>query len=147
MLNCEYNITCRQHKERIGQQNRRNGQHKERLLNYILTEQQRDQKSRIVKLVRWLVLWARSTTKDYIRTEHKLHSISKLFISQFIIPQVIFFFLAYLYSADTQHGNLPPAGWPILFCRPTQEPGVSHSQHRRNQERFWKKMQVNGPEG
>ena len=31
------------------------------------------------------------------------------------------FFLAYLYSAGTQHGNLHPAGWPILFCRPTQE--------------------------
>ena len=38
--------------------------------------------------------------------------------------------LAYLYSADTQHRNLHPAGWPILFCRPTQEPCVSHSQHR-----------------
>ena len=31
------------------------------------------------------------------------------------------FFLAYLYSAGTQHGNLHPAGWPILFCGPTQE--------------------------
>ena len=29
-------------------------------------------------------------------------------------------FLAYLYSAGTQHGNLHPAGWPILFCGPTQ---------------------------
>ena len=28
--------------------------------------------------------------KDYIRAEHKLHSISKLFISQVIIPQVMF---------------------------------------------------------
>ena len=26
------------------------------------------------------------------------------------------FFLAYLYSAGTQHGNLHPAGGPILFC-------------------------------
>ena len=43
-------------------------------------------------------------------------------------------FLAYLYSADTQHGNLPLAGWPILFCRPTQEPCVSHSQHRKTPE-------------
>ena len=46
--------------------------------------------------------------------------------------------LAYLYSVGTQHGNLIPAGWPILFCRPTQEPCGSHSQHRKNQERFWK---------
>ena len=34
------------------------------------------------------VLWAQSTTKDYIRAEHKLHSITKLFNSQVIIPQV-----------------------------------------------------------
>ena len=38
-----------------------------------------------------LVLGVRSTTKDYIRTEHKLHSISKLLISQVTIPQVMFF--------------------------------------------------------
>ena len=31
------------------------------------------------------------------------------------------FFLAYLYSAGTQHGNLHQAGWPILLCGPTQE--------------------------
>ena len=47
-------------------------------------------------------------------------------------------FWAYLYSTGTQHGNLHPAGWPILFCRPTQEPCVSHSQHRRNWE-IWGK--------
>ena len=45
------------------------------------------------------------------------------------------FFLAYLYSAGTQHGNLPPAGWPVLFCAPTQEQCFSH---RKNLERFWK---------
>ena len=50
-----------------------------------------------------------------------------------MIPQVMlffFFFLAYLYSEGTQHGNLHPAGGPILFCEPTQE--------RKNQEMFWK---------
>ena len=36
------------------------------------------------------MLWAQSTTKDYIRAEHKLHSIAKLFILQVIIPQVMF---------------------------------------------------------
>ena len=35
---------------------------------------------------------------------------------------VVVVFLAYLYSAGTQHGNLHPAGWPILVCGPTQEP-------------------------
>ena len=45
-------------------------------------------------------------------------------------------FFAYLYSAGTQHGNLHPTGWPILFCGPTKEPCVSHSQNRKNRERF-----------
>ena len=40
-------------------------------------------------------------------------------------------FWAYLYSAGPQHGNLHLAGWPILFCMPTQEPCVSHSQHKK----------------
>ena len=76
--------------------------------------------------------------KDYIRAEHKLHFISESFISQVIIPQVMFFFLVYLYSAGTQHGNLHPARRPILFCGPTQDQCNSHSQHRRNRARFWK---------
>ena len=42
-------------------------------------------------LVSYLVLWAQSTTKVYTRAEHKLHSISKLFNSQVIIPQVMLF--------------------------------------------------------
>ena len=36
------------------------------------------------------LVWAQSTTKDYIRAENKLPSISKLFISQVIMPQVSF---------------------------------------------------------
>ena len=128
-----------------------------------------------VQLVSYLVLWARSTTKDYIKAEHKLHSTSKLFISQVIIPQVILvsslvgalssvsheglhkgrtqtsfylkvshftshyttshafiLFLAYLYTTGTQHGNLHPAGWPILFCGPTQEPKLATAKTRKN---------------
>ena len=75
-----------------------------------------------------MLLWAQSSTKDCIRAEHKLHSISKLFISQVTIPQVVFFsssFFAYLYSAGSQHGNPRPIGWPILFCGPTQEPVIA----------------------
>ena len=49
------------------------------------------------------------------------------------------FFGACLYSAGARHRNLHSAGWPILFCGPTQEPCVSHSQHRRNREMFCKK--------
>ena len=29
------------------------------------------------------------------------------------------------YSAGTRHGNLPPAGWSLLFCGPTQEPALA----------------------
>ena len=91
----------------------------------------------------WLVLWAQSTTKDYIRAERELHSVSKISTSQVIIPQVMFFFWAYLYSACTQHGNLPPSAG-----RHMREPCVSHSLHRKNIGRgFGKQMQVNGPEG
>ena len=92
----------------------------------------------ICYLVSWLALWAQSTTKDYIRAEHKLYFISKSFSSQVIIPQVMFF-LAYLYSAGTQHGNLHPAGWPILFCRPTQEPVLATANTGTNREKFLKK--------
>ena len=38
-----------------------------------------------------MVLRAQSTTKDYIKAEHKLHFFSKSFISQVIVPQVMFF--------------------------------------------------------
>ena len=48
------------------------------------------------------------------------------------------FFLANSYSTGTQHGNLSLAGWPILFCGPTQEPCISHSQDRKNLERSGK---------
>ena len=54
----------------------------------------------------YLVLWAQSTTKDYIRAEHKLHSISKLFISQVIIPQVMFFFSLFILRG---HSTREPA--------------------------------------
>ena len=62
-----------------------------------------------------MALLAQSTTKDYIRDEHKLHSVSKLFTSQAVIPQVMFIIiiiiiiiiiLTYLNSAGIQHGNL-----------------------------------------
>ena len=50
-------------------------------------------------LVSYLVLWAQSTTKNYIRAEHKLHSISKLFFSQVIISQGMFFKPSYILQA------------------------------------------------
>ena len=44
------------------------------------------------------------------------------------------FFWAYLYSAGTQHGNLHPAGWPILFCGPTQEPVLATADTGKKSE-------------
>ena len=96
------------------------------------------------------MLWAQLTSKDYVRAEHKLHSISELFISQVISPQVIFYvyFLAYLYSEGTQHENLYPTGWPILVCGPTQEPVLATANTGKNQlGDVLGKMQVSGPEG
>ena len=91
-----------------------------------------------------------STSKDYIRAEHKPHSVSKIFISQVMIPQVFFFFLfflAYLYSAGTQDGNVHPAGCPILSCGLTQEPVFAAANTEKNSGEVLEKMQVNGPEG
>ena len=48
-------------------------------------------------------------------------------------------FGAYLYSTSNQHGNLHRAGWPILFCGPTQEPVLDTANSGRMQERFSKK--------
>ena len=59
----------------------------------------------------------------------------------------MFFFLAYLYSAGTQHGTLHEAGWPILFCGPTQEPVLATANTGKKIGRGFGKMQVNGPEG
>ena len=81
----------------------------------------------VVKLVSWC-FESSQPQKDYIRAEHKLQSISKVFIPQIIMQVFFFFFLsqstaqilstisklktkktnicfgAYLYSASTQHG-------------------------------------------
>ena len=46
-------------------------------------------------------------------------------------------FGAYLYSAGTQHGNLHPAGWPILFCGPTQEPVSAAANAGKTREVFF----------
>ena len=47
-----------------------------------------------------------------------------------------FFFLCLFRGHST--GEPASGRIPILFCRPTQKPCVSHSQHRENRERFWK---------
>ena len=37
----------------------------------------------------------------------------------------------------TQHGNLYPAGRPILFCRPTKELVLATASTGKSQKRFW----------
>ena len=56
-------------------------------------------------------------------------------------------FWAYLYSVGTQHGNLHPAGWPILFCKPTQELVLDTANAGKKSGEVLQKMQVNGLEG
>ena len=59
-----------------------------------------------------------------------------LFISQVITPQVKFFSLLIFRGHSTR--NVHPAGRPILFCRPTQEPVLATANAGKNRERFWK---------
>ena len=56
-------------------------------------------------------------------------------------------FLACLYTAGTKHGNLHPAGWPILFSGPTQEPVLATANTVRNSGEDLGEMQVTEPEG
>ena len=60
-------------------------------------------------LVSYLVLLAQSTTKDYIRVEHILHTISKLFISQVILLQVMFDCLFFSLFIFRGHSTREPA--------------------------------------
>ena len=52
-----------------------------------------------------------------------------------------------LYAGGTQLGNLHPAGWPILFCGPTQKPVLATAKTGEKSGEVLEKMQVNGPEG
>ena len=75
-----------------------------------------------------------SSTKDYIRAEHKLQSVSKLFISQVIIPQVVcvcfFFFSLFIFHG---HSSWEPASNTVTYfiLWAYTGTGVSHSQHMK----------------
>ena len=45
------------------------------------------------------------------------------------------------------HEDLPTGGRPILFCGPTQEPCVNHSQHAKKSGEVLEEMHMNGVEG
>ena len=82
----------------------------------------------------WLVISAHSTTNDYIRAEHKVHSISTLFISQGIIPQAmlkkkkkcLFIFRGH---STWEHASSRATYFILQAYTGT---GVSHSQRRKN---------------
>ena len=61
------------------------------------------------------------------------------------------FFLAYLYSTGTLHGNLHPAGRPFLFCGLTQDSVLATANTGRKKNKktgeVLEQMRVNGPEG
>ena len=73
----------------------------------------------------------------------KLHSISKLFVSQIVIPQVMFFEPIYIPRAlntGTCINRLwKRAGWPILFRGSTQELELARANAGKTRERFYKK--------
>ena len=87
----------------------------------------------------------RKTTNNYIRAEHKLHSISKLFILQVIILQVMFLSL-FIFRG---HSTREPASSRVTYfiLRAYTGTGVSHSQRRKKMGEVLEKMQVNGLEG
>ena len=83
------------------------------------------------------MLLAQSTTKDYIRAEHKLYYNSKSNISQVIIlPQVMFFEPIYM-----------PRALNTGTCMQQGDLFYSAGQHRKKLEEVLEKMQVNGLEG
>ena len=62
----------------------------------------------------WLVSWCFEPSqpqKDYMRAEHKRHSISKLFISQVIVPKVMFFSL-FIFRG---HSTREPASGKVTY--------------------------------
>ena len=82
-------------------------------------------------LVSKLVLWAKSTTKDYIRAEHKLHFTSRLFISQVIIPQVMFLKPIYIPRALNTGTYIQQGDVTYFILRAYTGTGVSHSKQEK----------------
>ena len=90
------------------------------------------------------MLSAQSTTKDYIRAEHKLPSIFKLFISLVVIPQVTFFEPIYIARAFNT-GTCPQQG-DLFYSAGLHRNHVLATANTGKIERGLGKMQVNGPE-
>ena len=91
------------------------------------------------------MLRAQSATKDSIRAEHKLHIISMLFVSQFIIPKVMFFSL-FIFR---EHSTHEPASGRVtyFFSAGLHRNYVLATANAGESGGVLEKMQVNGSEG
>ena len=106
-----------------------------------------------------MALRAQSTTKDYIRAEHKLKAISKLFIPQVILPQVflaqttaqILFTILERITRSTIAHVLEPIhisrALSITNCIKQGDLFYSACLTQEKLGRGFENMQVNGPEG
>ena len=83
---------------------------------------------------------------DYIRAEHKLLCISKLFVSEVLIPQIIFFSSLFIFRG---YSTREPASSRVtnFILRAYTGTGVSHSQRRKKSGEVLEKTRVNGLEG
>ena len=83
------------------------------------------------------MLLAQSTTKDYIRIGHKLHSISKDFVSQVIIQEVMVFEPIYI-PQELNTGTCIRQG-DLFYSMGLHRNHMLATANRRYQEMFWKK--------
>ena len=76
------------------------------------------------------MLWAQSTTKDYIRAEQNFHAISKLVIPQAITPQVMFLSLFIFRGQSSREPASSKVAYFILLAYTGDS--ISRSLHRKN---------------
>ena len=81
---------------------------------------------------------------DYIRAEHKLHSITKLFISQVIVPQVICFEPFYIPRALNMRTCILQGD--RFYSAGPHRNHVSATANTGKSGEVLEKMQVSGPE-
>ena len=101
----------------------------------------------VSQVVSWIVSWCLEPGQPQ-RITSSLNTNFTLLISQVIIPQimwvfvvVVLFCLFFSLFIFRGHSTREPASGRVTYfiSRAYTGTSVSHSQHRRNRERFWKK--------
>ena len=92
------------------------------------------------------MLLAQSATKDYIRAEHKLHSISNIFISQVIITEVMVFEPIYS-PRELNTGACIRQGDLFYSAGLHRNHVLATANTEKKSGEVLEKMQVNGPGG